>query len=154
MKSKNIYWTLSLIVILISFGMIGVHWSDLAEQVPMHFSLNGEVNRYGDKTELFILPILSLGLWLLFRWMSRKTIKINPHKYGAKTPEQLAVTKQFMSQMTLVMSIIIALGLYSIMRIATGQDASTSYLMGFTGISLIALFILYFVQLSKVSKSS
>jgi len=92
MKSKNLYWTLSLIVIIISFGMI-----------------------YGSKSELFILPIMSLGLWALFRWMSKKTLKINEHKYGVKTPVQLQVTKQFMGLMTLFTCVSLALGVYSIL---------------------------------------
>ena len=152
MKSKNLYWTLSLIVIIISFGMIAIHWNDLPEQVPMHFDLEGTANRYGSKSELFILPIMSLGLWALFRWMSKKTLKINEHKYGVKTPVQLQVTKHFMGLMTLFTCVSLALGVYSILAIATGQDGAISYMMAFTGIGLIGLFVWYFVKLRRVSK--
>ena len=152
MKSKNIYWILSLIVIIISFGMIAIHWNDLPEQVPMHFDLEGNANRYGSKAELFILPFMSLGLWLLFRWMSNKKLKINEHKYGAKTPMQLQVTKQFMGLMTLFTCVLLAIGVYSIMAIATGSDNATSYMMAFTGIGLIVLFVWYFVKLNQASK--
>ncbi len=154
MNSKNIYWTLALVVIILSLGMIGVHWSDLPDQVPMHFNLQGEADRYGSKSELFLFPSMSIGIWVLFRWISRKSLKINPNKWGAKTPQQLDITKVFMSQTTLVVCIILALGLYSIMRLATGRDSSTSLMMIFTGISLTLLFIIYFVKLSKASKSS
>lgn len=134
MKSKNIYWILSLIVIGISCAMISIHWSDQPEQVPMHFNLAGEANRWGSKSELFILPAMSLGMWTLFRFISKKTLKINPNKYGAKSTAQLEITKRFMAEMTLFTCILLAIGVYSIMAIAVGKTSISSYMMAFTGI--------------------
>lgn len=153
MKSSNIFWTLSLLVIGISCAMIGIHWSNLPEQVPMHFNLAGEANRWGSKSELFILPAMSLGMWALFRFMSKKTLKINPDKYGAKTPAQLEITKRFMAEMTLFTCILLALGVYSIMAIAVGKTSIFSFMMAFTGIGLMVLFIAYFVRLKNSSNA-
>lgn len=152
MKNQNLIWTIALIVIIISFAMIGIHWNDLPDQVPMHFNLQGQANRYGSKSELFILPVLSLGLWALFRWMSKRALKINPHKYGAKTPQQLQITRRFMAEMTLFTTVLLAIGVYSIMAIAVGKSAGTSFMMAFTGIGLLILFITYFVRLKTLTK--
>ena len=153
MKNTKLIWTLSLIVIGVSCAMIGIHWSDLPEQVPMHFNLAGEANRWGSKGELFILPAISLGMWALFRFMSKGVLKINPNKYGAKTPAQLAITKRFMAEVTLFVCILLAIGVYNIMAIAVGKTTISSYMMAFTGIGLIVLFIAYFVRLKNTAKA-
>lgn len=152
MKNTNLIWTLALIVIIISFAMIGIHWNDLPDQVPMHFNLAGQADRYGDKSELFILPFLGLGLWALFRWISKGILKTNPHKYGVKTPQQLQITKRFMAEMMLFVSILLALGVYSLMAIAVGKNDASSFMMAFTGTGLILLCITYFVRLKNARK--
>lgn len=153
MKNTNLIWTLAFLVIIISFAMIGIHWNDLPDKVPMHFNLQGEANRFGGKGELFVLPVMSLGMWALFRWISKGALKINPNKYGAKTPAQLAVSKRFMAETTLFVCILLAIGVYSIMAVATGKTNAVNYMMAFTGIGLIALFIAYFVRLKNADKT-
>ena len=153
MKNTKILWTLSLIVIGISFAMIGIHWNDVPDQVPMHFNLQGEADRYGSKSELFILPFLGLGLWALFRWMSKGVLKINPHKYGAKTPQQLEISRRFMAEMTLFTCILLTTGVYSIMAVSQGSTDAISFMLAFTGVGLILLFVTYFVRLKKADKT-
>ena len=38
-------------------------WNDLPDKVPGHYNLNGEVDRWGSKSELLILPIMG---WVLY----------------------------------------------------------------------------------------
>ncbi len=152
MKNTKLIWTLSLVIIAISFAMIGIHWNDLPEQVPMHFNLSGETDRWGAKSELFILPALGLGMWFLFKFLAKRAVKINPNKYGAKTPLQLEISKRFMAEMMLFVSLLLAIGVYSIMGIATGKHHNSTYMMAFIGIGLIFIFILYFVRLSNSSE--
>ena len=38
-------------------------WSTIPAKVPMHYNAAGEVNRWGSKSELIILPIIS---WLIY----------------------------------------------------------------------------------------
>lgn len=33
-------------------------WNSLPEEVPMHWNLNGQIDRYGKKSELILIPIL------------------------------------------------------------------------------------------------
>lgn len=153
MKNSNLIWTIALIVIIISFAMIGIHWNDLPDEVPMHFNLQGEADRYGSKSELFILPFLGLGLWALFRWMSKGVLKMNPHKFGAKTPLQLDITKRFMAETTLFVCILLAVGVYSIMAVSQGSTDAISFMLAFTGVGLTLLFIAYFVRLKNSSKA-
>lgn len=58
-----------IIVVLLPFIYLAYIWNDLPEKVPMHWGLDGEVNRYGDKIELlmipFLLPVLIYGIFLV-----------------------------------------------------------------------------------------
>ncbi|MDQ0270588.1 DUF1648 domain-containing protein [Cytobacillus purgationiresistens] len=41
-----------------------ISWAQLPEQVPGHYNAAGEVDRWGSKFELFILPIIGIFMWL------------------------------------------------------------------------------------------
>jgi uncharacterized membrane protein len=42
-------------------------WRDLPEKVPMHWNISGEIDRYGSKTELLIIPfVMPLLIYLIF----------------------------------------------------------------------------------------
>ncbi|MDV6379091.1 DUF1648 domain-containing protein [Sporosarcina sp. GW1-11] len=41
-----------------------LQWNELPDQIPAHFGANGEVDRYGSKFELLLLPIIGIFLWV------------------------------------------------------------------------------------------
>ncbi|PIC63776.1 hypothetical protein CSV79_10070 [Sporosarcina sp. P13] len=41
-----------------------LQWNQLPDQIPAHFGANGEVDRYGSKFELLLLPIIGIILWI------------------------------------------------------------------------------------------
>lgn len=58
------------IIAMIIFG--ASVYNRLPAQVPMHWGINGEVNRMGSRLEgALVLPLLSLGMWLLMRVLPR-----------------------------------------------------------------------------------
>ena len=55
---------LALIGLMFAFGI--VLWPSAPEQIPMHWNLAGEVDRYGGRFEgLFVIPLLMLGVYIL-----------------------------------------------------------------------------------------
>lgn len=44
-----------------------VNWTNIPENVPMHHNFSGEVDRFGNKSEMIILPILTV---IMFSFMS------------------------------------------------------------------------------------
>jgi len=58
-----------IIITLIPSVYLAIIWNRLPDQVPMHWNLNGEIDRYGNKTELIfislLLPLLVYGLFLI-----------------------------------------------------------------------------------------
>ena len=58
-----------------SFAII-VGFSNV-EIIPLHINIHGEVDNYGSKWELFILPAIALLIYLLMSWLER-----NPQLYN------------------------------------------------------------------------
>lgn len=67
------------IVILLPLLYLWIVWSDMADRVPMHYNMRGEIDRYGDKAEMLtaILTLtgVNLGTYLLM---------VNIHKIDPK----------------------------------------------------------------------
>ena len=80
MKKTNI---IIIIVILISF-VIGIYfYSQFPDRIASHWNIKGEVDGYMSKCwGLFLMPIILLGLWLLFLLIPRiDSLKKNIEKF-------------------------------------------------------------------------
>ncbi len=64
-----------------SFAII-VGFSNV-EIIPLHINIHGEVDNYGSKWELFILPAIALLIYLLMWWLER-----NPQLYNFPNSKQ------------------------------------------------------------------
>lgn len=86
--NKLINWLVAL-VILIPGIYLAFAWNSLPAKVPMHFDINGNADRYGDKSELLttvlILPAVSLFVYFLLANIYR----IDPKKYAVENRERL-----------------------------------------------------------------
>src|SRR6185312_6110225 len=58
-----------------------IKWGSLPSEIPAHFNGAGEVDRYGSKFELLILPVIGLLLWLILDVIERKP---HVHNYPAR----------------------------------------------------------------------
>ncbi|WP_342662761.1 DUF1648 domain-containing protein [Gelidibacter mesophilus] len=47
-----------LTIVVLPFVYLASIWNQLPEKVPMHWNVKGEVDRYGNKVELLLIPIL------------------------------------------------------------------------------------------------
>ncbi|MGG2093269.1 DUF1648 domain-containing protein [Bacillus sp. S13(2024)] len=62
---------LSLIGIVGMLVYIGFIWSSLSHTIPTHFGFNGEADGFGGRGNIFIHPIIGLGLYILFHVLIR-----------------------------------------------------------------------------------
>lgn len=67
--------------VLLTIGMLVLFWSVLPAVVPTHFGVTGEVDGWGDKRTILILPSVSLLLYLMFTLLCRY-----PHKFNYPWP--------------------------------------------------------------------
>lgn len=54
---------LSLLLLLGTAVFLVVYWRRIPEEIPMHFNAVGEIDRWGSKAELLILPVIT---WLMY----------------------------------------------------------------------------------------
>jgi len=54
-------------IVTIPFIYLAYIWNMLPKQVPLHWNINGEIDRYGSKLELLLIPILlPLLIYVIF----------------------------------------------------------------------------------------
>ena len=58
---------LSLLFLLGTAAFLAVCWQRIPEEVPMHFNSAGEIDRWGSRAELLILPVIA---WLMYGLMT------------------------------------------------------------------------------------
>lgn len=54
---------LSLLVLVGTVVFLAGYWKQIPAEVPMHYNAAGEIDRWGTKAELLILPVIA---WLLY----------------------------------------------------------------------------------------
>jgi len=58
------------VLLAILFGLSAGLWTSAPEQIPVHWNIAGEVDRYGGKFEgLLAIPLMALGMYALFRFL-------------------------------------------------------------------------------------
>lgn len=87
---------LILLSVLPAFFLIYI-WSSLPNQVPLHWDINGEVNRYGDVWELLLLVFMPIFLYILFLFIPSIDPKKRMESMGNKYYSIRLITGIFIS---------------------------------------------------------
>lgn len=70
------------------FVFIAVQWGKLPDLIPGHYNAAGEVDRWGDKSEILVMPIVSAVMFVLLTAISYLPPLLNvPTKGGQKSWE-------------------------------------------------------------------
>lgn len=85
-KTDKIVESACLLMLIAIWGLVIINYANLPEYIPMHYNMAGKVDRFGGRTTIFALPILTtilyIGLTLLhlfpqqLKYTSRMTIEI------------------------------------------------------------------------------
>lgn len=87
-----------IIVVLLPFLYLAYIWNQLPESVPLHWNFKGEIDRYGDKIELLLIPILlPLLVYGIFLVVPKIDPKKKLHKMGNKFQSLKVLLTTFMS---------------------------------------------------------
>jgi len=70
------------VLVCLNFILVLVFYFDLPETIPTHFNLKGKVDDFGNKSTLWILPIINLICYFCLTWV---TTKVKPHNYNYPT---------------------------------------------------------------------
>jgi uncharacterized membrane protein len=89
-------------IVLLPFVYLAYIWNQLPEKVPMHWNIKGEIDRYGDKIELIIIPILlPLLVYVVFLVIPIIDPKNKLNKMGNKLQTIKVLLTIFMSILAL-----------------------------------------------------
>ena len=100
MKLKN---EIPLIAIVsLPFIYLAYIWNELPEKVPMHWNIKGEIDRFGEKSELLLIPILlPLLAYIIFLIVPKIDPKNKIRKMGNKYQHIKILLTTFMSILAL-----------------------------------------------------
>ena len=91
-----------IVIVLIPFIYMAYIWNQLPEKVPMHWNLEGEIDRYGNKIELILIPILlPLLIYSIFLIIPKIDPKNKLTKMGNKYQSIKIILTSFMSVVAL-----------------------------------------------------
>lgn len=89
-------------IVLLPFIYLAYIWNQLPEKVPTHWNINGEIDRYGEKIELIIIPILlPLLMYIIFLVVPKIDPKNKLNKMGNKLQTIKFLLTTFMSILAL-----------------------------------------------------
>lgn len=89
-------------LVLLPFVYLAFVWNQLPDEVPVHWNFEGEIDRYGNKTSLLLIPILlPLLTYLVFVLIPKIDPKNNLNKMGNKFQKLKFALTAFMSVLAL-----------------------------------------------------
>ncbi len=89
-------------IVLIPFVYLAYIWNQLPEKVPVHWNINGEIDRYGDKSELLLIPfLLPFLIYIIFSVIPKIDPKNKLNQMGNKLQNLKFLMTTFMSALAL-----------------------------------------------------
>ncbi len=89
-------------IVSLPFIYLAYLWNDLPNKVPLHWNIEGEIDRYGNKLELLIIPfLLPLLVYLIFLVVPKIDPKNQLDKMGNKLQTIKFLLTTFMSILAL-----------------------------------------------------
>jgi uncharacterized membrane protein len=94
---------LPLVLLSLPFLYLGVIWNELPDRVPLHWNIKGEIDRYGSKSELWLLPVFtSLLIYVILTVVPVIDPKKRVAEMGAKFAQLKIVMVAIMSSLAIV----------------------------------------------------
>jgi len=82
---KKIAW----LIICIPAIYLAIIWRSLPASIPMHYDLQGNIDRYGDKSELLIMILILTAVNVAVYLLLPNIYRIDPKKYAAENKSRL-----------------------------------------------------------------
>jgi immunity protein, SdpI family len=79
----RIYWAIAIAIVALAAGAAGWLSPTLPEQIPTHWNIRGEIDGYGGKWTLFMLPVVMAATLVLFYFLpalSPRTFEVDTFK--------------------------------------------------------------------------
>lgn len=129
-----------------------VQWGNIPDQVPGHFNAAGEVDRWGSKYELFILPIIGLFLFFMFSLLEKAPHTHNyPKRLNEQNVEQFYLqSRKLLNTVKNLCLLVFAFLIVQIVRVALGDIESLG--LWFLPVFLVIMFGSIIIGVLKQAK--
>jgi uncharacterized membrane protein len=119
-----------IVIVLLPFIYLAYIWNQLPEKVPIHWNIRGEIDRYGEKIELLLIPfLLPFLMYIIFLVIPKIDPKNKLNKMGKKLKTLKVLMTTFMS----------ILALFIIYSIKNQNFTNPNYIVFFIGVLYIIL---------------
>jgi len=130
-----------------------VEWADLPAKVPAHYNAKGEIDRWGSKWELAILPAIGLALIAGMTILSRY-----PHLYNypvriteENAAAQYALARRLIAWINLELAMIFAcIGWMSVQAAKSGSDGMGLWVIPVILFVVLGTVVFYFVRALRI----
>ncbi len=164
---RTIIYSLNLLIIIALFVFSIIVYPDLPSKIPSHINFKGEADSFANKTLLFwmLIPILSLILLLIIRWISNLMDKKpgwinlpNKQKYLELSENMRANVNQYLKTFILILIFMMNVILFEVqlmlyqasMSVEKQADTLNTYLLMFFAVIFIIYIIVYLFKFSSL----
>lgn len=109
------------LIVPIPLIYLAIIWNKLPDSIALHFDLNGNADKFGNKNELLITIIILSGISLLIYLLLKNIYRIDPKKYAAENKDRL---------LKIGFTITVFMAAVGCMLVYTGQNGSSVFTMG------------------------
>ncbi|MBL0181146.1 MAG: SdpI family protein [Chitinophagaceae bacterium] len=103
MKQSKLFQTLfPFIVMAIPWIYLSFIWKDLPQTIPTHFGIEGTADKFGNKNEIFLAPIVMTVVGIFMYFLLKNIYNIDPKK------KYSATTSAIMSKIAIVVIVLLS----------------------------------------------
>ncbi|ORX79898.1 hypothetical protein BCR32DRAFT_269189 [Anaeromyces robustus] len=147
---------INFLVIIFEFIYVRIKWNSLPDEIPVHFNFDGEIDKYGSKSTLYLLPSVSLFetcMFLIIGLIPEKywTVHVGVESVELPTDIRKSLIRIIINFLFFMMSIINGYLLYTLIcMIYIIKISSISLIIFLIILVLSSIALIYFIY-KKVS---
>jgi len=138
---------LSLFLLVASFAYAIISYRTLPEKIPMHFNSSGEIDGWGPRGSIFVIPIITVIIFVPMYFVSKFPYLFNyPVKITEENAERIYKEgRLFMVFLNFSVVVIMLQVVLDIVRGAQGQETSGLWFLVFP-LFVITIFIIRMIR--------
>ncbi|MEO4052522.1 DUF1648 domain-containing protein [Solibacillus sp. CAU 1738] len=139
--------------LLLAILFIALNWSSLPAEIPAHFNGAGDVDRWGSKFEILILPAISIGLFAMMYVLEKKPHVHNyPDRLNETNVEAFYTTsRKMLNIMKNLINILFAYCIYETILVAQEKaDALNMFGMMVFLVPIFAVIIIGMIKMMRI----
>lgn len=130
---------------LLQILLIARAWARLPSSVPVHYGFSGQPDAWGEKTELLVLPVVSLVLYVGLTWLARYPHKLSyPWTITKSNAERLyRLAKSSVGAVQCLLVWLFTAISWQTIRVAMGQTSGLgqAFIAATLGITVITIIV-------------